>query len=179
MEINLVWHVNMSAERTFQLMTWLCCFDASWAKTLWRYSKVSLKKKYQIYVQFFPADIDEKELKSEVGPFKYLIQETAKNLKSDSIYLIFTEFINMNLEVIYPNIYTLFRLFLILPPTSLSSERSFSNLKLIKTYLRSTMLQERLSNLAILSIEKELVKNIKFDDIIDQFAEIKSRKIKL
>ncbi len=41
------------------------------------------------------------------------------------------------------------------------------------------MLQERLSNLAILSIEKELVKNIKFDNIGDQFAEIKSRKIKL
>ena len=35
-----------------------------------------------------------------------------------------------------------------------SCERSFSKLKLIKSYLRSTMAQARLSSLAILSIEK-------------------------
>ena len=33
---------------------------------------------------------------------------------------------------------------------------SFSKLKLIKSYLRSTMSQERLSGLVILSIEKEM-----------------------
>ena len=35
-------------------------------------------------------------------------------------------------------------------------ERSFSSLHRIKTYLRSTMSQERLDNLALLSIEREL-----------------------
>lgn len=36
-------------------------------------------------------------------------------------------------------------------------ERSFSNLKRIKTYSRSTQGQEILSGLAVLSIEKELL----------------------
>ena len=40
-----------------------------------------------------------------------------------------------------------------IPATSCSAERSFSCLRRLKTYLRSTMLQERLSNLAIMSIK--------------------------
>jgi len=58
-----------------------------------------------------------------------------------------------------------------------SCERSFSKLKLIKTDLRSTMCQERLSNLAILSVEKDAFDSINFDTIIDQFAEKKARKV--
>ena len=42
-----------------------------------------------------------------------------------------------------------------------------SKLKIIKTYLRSTMAQERLGNLAILSTEKEVFNSVDFDQIID------------
>ena len=37
-----------------------------------------------------------------------------------------------------------------------SAERSFSSLRRLKTYLRSTMTQERLSNLALLYIERDV-----------------------
>ena len=50
---------------------------------------------------------------------------------------------------------TVFILFLTLPVTVATAERSFSKLKLIKNYLRSTMGQERLSGLAMLSIEND------------------------
>ncbi|XP_047140917.1 uncharacterized protein LOC101239212 [Hydra vulgaris] len=57
-----------------------------------------------------------------------------------------------------------------------SWERSFSKLKLIKNYLRSTMGQSRLSDLAILYIQCEFVKSIDFDNVIDKFASLKVRK---
>ena len=41
------------------------------------------------------------------------------------------------------------------------------------------MSQERLSNLAILSIEKEVFESIEVDVIIDNFAGKKSRKVKM
>ena len=57
-----------------------------------------------------------------------------------------------------------------------SAVRSFSKLKLIKTYLRNSMGQERLRNLAILSIEQSMARNLNFDVVINTFAEQKSRK---
>jgi hypothetical protein len=46
---------------------------------------------------------------------------------------------------------------LTIPITVASAERSFSKLKLIKSYLKSTMLQEKLNGLTIVSIEKEML----------------------
>ena len=54
----------------------------------------------------------------------------------------------------FPNAYIAYRIMLTIPATVASAERSFSKLKIIKSNLRSTMSQERLSGLAILSIEK-------------------------
>ena len=64
--------------------------------------------------------------------------------------------------------------------TSAESERSFSALKRIKTRLRSTMGQEHLSALAILSIEREIAEELDYDSVIDQFASSdKNRRIVL
>ena len=54
----------------------------------------------------------------------------------------------------FPNAYIAYRILLTIHVTVASAERSFSKLKLIKSYLRSTMSQERLGGLAILSVEK-------------------------
>ena len=53
----------------------------------------------------------------------------------------------------FPNACIAFRILLTIPVTIASAEISFSKLKLIKSYLRLTMLQERLSELAILSFK--------------------------
>jgi hypothetical protein len=62
----------------------------------------------------------------------------------------------------YPNVSITYRiLFIVL------TERSFSKLKLLKNYLRSTMSQERLNGLATLCIEKKLLDDIDINSIID------------
>lgn len=83
-----------------------------------------------------------------------------------------------NILDLYPNMSIALRLMLTLPVTVASSERSFSKLKLIQTYLRSTMSQERLSALAVLSIEQEVWKSVDMDLLIARFAEAKARKIR-
>ena len=54
-----------------------------------------------------------------------------------------------------------------------------SKLKLIQNFLRSSMSQTRLTNLAMLSIEHEYAKKVNFDEVIDKFAEIKAGKERL
>uniref|UniRef100_A0A3B3HAC2 TTF-type domain-containing protein n=1 Tax=Oryzias latipes TaxID=8090 RepID=A0A3B3HAC2_ORYLA len=69
---------------------------------------------------------------------------------------------------------------LALPVSTASCERSFSTLKLIKTALRSTISDERLSNLGVLSVESRRARAINLDDFVDVFAKKHSnRRVKL
>ena len=77
----------------------------------------------------------------------------------------------------FPNACISFRILLTIHVTIASVERSFSKLKLIKSYLKSTMSQERLSGLAILSIEKEMLAELECKNLINNFASQKARKI--
>ena len=55
--------------------------------------------------------------------------------------------------------------------------RSFSKLKLIKNYLRSSMSTLRLRNVATLSIEQQLTDKITFDIATEEFANKKATKV--
>ena len=73
-----------------------------------------------------------------------------------------------------PNLSILYKIFLTQPVTSATTERSFSRIKLIKNYLKSTMKTAQLSELALLSVERELADNIDFESTITRFATLKS-----
>lgn len=75
----------------------------------------------------------------------------------------------------FSEVCTALLLFLTLPVTVATSERSFSKLKLIKNHLRSTV--ERLSGLAMLSIGNERAKKMDIRRIVDEFAERKARRM--
>lgn len=83
---------------------------------------------------------------------------------------------DQNLLDIFPNIDIILRIYKSMAVSNCSSERSFSCLKRIKTYLRSTMSDSRLSDLAVLSIESDIANSISFDDIIKIFVNNKFRK---
>ena len=77
----------------------------------------------------------------------------------------------------YSEVCTALMLFMTIPVTVATAERSFSKLKLIKTYLRSTMGQERLTGLAMLSIESDRARKLDIGQIVDEFAERKARRV--
>jgi len=114
------------------------------------------------------SDIDVNDLFSELK----VLQCTLPNETMNALDIL--KFVK--LADCYPNVAIAYRVLLTVPVTVASAERSFSKLKLIKTYLRSSMSQDRLNGLATLSIEKEMLKNIDVDVIINDFASQKARK---
>jgi len=69
------------------------------------------------------------------------------------------------------------RIFLTVAVSVATCERSFSKLKLIKNYLKSSMSTLWLRNLATLPIEQQLTDDINFDIATEEFANKKARKV--
>lgn len=75
----------------------------------------------------------------------------------------------------FPTLKVIFRIALTIPVSSCSCERSFSPLRRLHMWLRRTMGQERLNDLAKLSIEQEYLNNFDSENVIDRFAKLKPR----
>ena len=83
---------------------------------------------------------------------------------------------SLNLSQTFPNVEIGLRIYLCMMVSNASSKRSFSKLGIVKGELRSSMGQERLSMLALMSIEHELLRSLDFTDTIEEFALAKVRK---
>src|SRR6218665_1672422 len=81
-----------------------------------------------------------------------------------------------NLQSGFPNVCIAHRVYLTLPVSNCSGERSFSHLKRIKNASRSTIAQDRLTNLTLMNIECEIVQALGFQDLVDSFAIVKARR---
>ena len=69
----------------------------------------------------------------------------------------------------YSEVEKLVRLLLVSPASSAEAERSFSALRRLKTWLRSTMTQKRLNSLAVCHIHQEILDLVDVDALIDEF----------
>ena len=81
------------------------------------------------------------------------------------------------LESVFSNVEIALRIFLALMVTNCSTERSFLQLKRVKSPDRSVMVQDRLDSLSLLMIQAKVLRKLTFEDIIRDFAKMKSRKM--
>ena len=70
---------------------------------------------------------------------------------------------------LFSEIITLMQLILVLPATNATSERSFSAMRRVKNYLRSTMGQERLNHLMVLHVHKSETDSLDIIQIANNF----------
>lgn len=70
----------------------------------------------------------------------------------------------------YPNIKKLLKIFATLPVSTATAERSFSTLRRLKTYLRTTTGADRLNGLALMCIHRDISSAINPQDVITGLA---------
>ena len=80
---------------------------------------------------------------------------------------------------IFPNVYKTFKLLFSAPVTVAKDEQTFSRMKIVKNFLRSTMSDTRLDDLIVLASEKDLVDSIDLNAAVKKWASQKNRKLKI
>ena len=79
---------------------------------------------------------------------------------------------------LFSEVHSLLRLFLTIPITSATSERSFSTLRRVCTYLRSTMTEKRLNNCFLLHVHKELTDKCNLQELAKEFVKRNDERYK-
>ena len=97
-----------------------------------------------------------------------LVKRTLETKELEHIGDVFLALVS--LKAAFPEFTKLVRIAMTIAVSTAHCERSFSALKRIKNYLRSTMGENRLMNLAIISIERELSNTLVLDDVVTEFA---------
>ena len=79
------------------------------------------------------------------------------------------------LKEAFPYLLELLQISMTISVSTAKCERSFSALKRIKSYLRSTMSAKRLNDMAILSIEHDLSQKLDLEAVVTEFAKSNKR----
>ncbi len=132
---------------------------------------------FQSVLKSYGHHFDSGRLRSELQVL-YSDQDLQSNRGKLCDYLVFLK--DMELDSAMPQLYKLFSLVATIGATSAGVERSFSCLKRLKSYTRNTMGQGRLSSLALLAIERTLVKSLEkmpswYDRVTEHFLEKERR----
>ncbi|XP_067122626.1 uncharacterized protein [Centruroides vittatus] len=125
-----------------------------------------LKKKCKEFGDFYGCDVNGKQLYEEILDVRMLIS-TRKNVNIKKSEELLEFIVQYGDESVFPNLRISIQILLTIAVSIANCERSFSKLKLILSYLRATMGQERLCDLALLSIEREETEKTDFENIID------------
>ena len=110
---------------------------------------------------------------------RFLVRKMTAGVQPLTSLLEFTAFLEPVGHVFY-ELFRLCKIAVALPVSTASCERSFSAMKLIKTHLRTTMTDDRLSDLGVLGVESKRALELDLDKFVKVFsAAHRNRKIQL
>lgn len=131
-----------------------------------------LKKECLDFANCYDDDVTAIQLYDEIIDFVMLLRAGGNTVPPDPKDAL--ESLLQFGKDVFPTVCVAYRLLLTIAISIASCERSFSKLKLIKTYLRSSMSQERLTNLTLISIEKQFLTVDVKNEVVQVFSDRRS-----
>ena len=116
---------------------------------------------------FFGSDLDKFKLETQLTTLTHIIDEKQVVMK-DAIKIISS--LNASQRMLVSEVLKLVKLILLVPAANAVSEKSCSSLRRDKTYLQSSMTQERLNSCLVLAIYKEQVDKLNLVEVANQFC---------
>lgn len=116
----------------------------------------------------YNIDLELLQAQLKLIPKTMELYEKEKKIKIEST-MTFLDFLEVYKHAFW-DVYNLCIISVTIPISSAGCERTFSCLRYIKSYLRNTMLNDRLTNLSILYIEKKIARSLDLDAVVERFA---------
>jgi len=130
------------------------------------------KRSDQDVVEFvanhYQGDLDAYRLAAQLTSLVFLHQP--EEAQAHKIQDIIQAVASSSVKTMMPQVMKLLSLYLVCPATTATAERTFSELRRLKTYLRSTMGQRRLNSLTILSTYRDEVDKLDLDKLLREFV---------
>ena len=142
------------------------------SSVLWEISvtvKHLIKKSFSCIAKFYNIDGEILEAEQKM----YASFRRTRGLGYMTVSEILETMYENDLFDIFPEFSKVVHILAVIPATSCSVERSFSALRRLKTYLRNTMGQQRVSNITLINIERAYANSVvsnDMDGIIDIFG---------
>ena len=165
-----------------------CAFQHSWfAKGYQLYSnleqlllkavcKENYSSEFDFVTKFYGPDLNVHALEMQLQIFatNFIMEGKKTSIKDILKYL---RNISSAQRALLSEICIIAKLILVMPATNAVSERSFSALRRVKTYLRSTMKQTRLNHLMILHVHKDITDSLNLNDIGNEFVRCSEHRL--
>ena len=131
---------------------------------LWTYTTMtdsSLSTASKQLADKYLDDLKAQKLSEEMSSLKMIHKQNFGKDALDPLQLL-NKICSLQLNEIFPELVIALKIFLTIPVSAASGERSFSKLSLIKNYNRSTMSQDRLNDLSTLNMNYKIARQMDF-----------------
>ena len=119
-------------------------------------------------LQLYKDDFKEDELKAQLETLRYFPESTIDNVKE---LVEFVQSLSATTKTFVPQVIVQAKILLVMPATNAISELSFSAMKRVKTYLRSTTSDCRLNHLMVLHVHKDRTDSLNMVEVANAFVE--------
>ena len=127
------------------------------------------QKELDAVCTFYKGDLQLNELAAQLEVFKIPYQEKAGGKPSIACLQKVLCSLSPAQRSLIDVVCRAFQLLLIMPETNSTSERSFSAMRRIKTYMRSTMTQGQLNHLMIPNYHEEMTDSLDMQEVANEF----------
>ena len=131
---------------------------------------------------FYKTDLDKNSLRAQLLTFGVEFKQSTygSSTKSDicDVKKYFQSITGAQRSLL-AQVCTVLQLILVMPATNATSERSFSALRRVKTFLRNTMSQQRMNNLMLLHIHKYITDSLDLKAVANEFVADSDHRLKV
>jgi hypothetical protein len=162
-------------EHAVELLVLSSALDPYQARQSFRINDICL-----LVTKFYPQDFTEHEkevLETELCHFEHNVVRHPEFESLSSISELCQWLVRTRKSIAYQLVFRVVILVLTLPVSTATTERAFSAMNIVKTRLRNKMEDDFLTDSMLLYIEREITQSFSTDSIIDDFSNVKTRRL--